>query len=241
MILQSGIFALVLAAQQSTVSPAGPALKCTRFDFVMRVQMPERGGMGEMENRRSMFPSEMRGQMWKAGASIRLEVKMGESRSRVQILTRSALYSLMSSTKRGTKKAVTRSMLHDMIEQGSPFALAIPCSIKTVWPNARKVGTETAHGVQCEVWVAQVAGGNTSTVRIWIPRGKKTMSPVKLEINTKVGRRGSPSGIGTSDQIRRTVELSKISNGQTLPAAAFDVPKDYKITAQRTTPPSLQR
>ena len=122
-----------------------------------------------------------------------------------------------------------------MLAHGSPFVLASPCDVMTIWPNAKKVDTDTAKGLACDVWVAQVAGGTPSTVRIWIPRGKAGASPVKMEIITKMGRRGSPSGIGTSDSIRRTVELSKISEGQKLPASAFTVPKEYKINQQRRT------
>lgn len=232
MIFLPGVFAILLAAQQPA-SPSGPALKCTHYEFVMRVQMPEGKDLGDMGNHRSMFPSEIHGQMWKSGASIRSEVKMGDTRDRVQILTPSALFTLMPSTKRGTKRALTKPMFRDMMANGSPFVLAAAFDVKSIWPTAKKVDSDVSRGVQCEVWVAQVGGRTPSTVKIWLPRGKKAASPVKLEIITKMGRRGSPSGIGTSDQIRRIVELSKALEGQALPASAFTVPKDYKINPQR--------
>ncbi len=240
MILLSGL-ALFLVGLQLPASPAGSTSKCTSYEFSMRVQMPEHGGLEEMDNRRSMFPSEILGRMWKAGASIRLEVKMGEKRDRFQILTPSALYTLMPSTKRGTKAVLTKPMFRSMIAHGSPFALATPCDVKTIWPSAKKFGSEVVRGIACEVWVAQVAGGTPSTVKIWMPQGKTAASPLRMEIITKMGQRSSPSGIGTADQIRRTVELSKRSEGQALPAEAFVVPKDYKISPQRGLSPAPKR
>src|SRR5262249_4787933 len=134
-----------------------------------------------------------------------------------------------ASDKRCGKIPLTQSTYKSMLSHGSPFVLGIPCDVKKVWPGAKRAGTERIMGVECGIWVAQVPDRSPTTVRVWVPSGKTSANPVRLETITKIGRRASPSSIGTSEQVRRTLELVKAIPGQNVEESMFTVPKDYKV------------
>src|SRR5262249_39574789 len=90
-------------------------------------------------------------------------------------------------------------------------------------------GTERVMGRECGVWVATIPDRSPTTVRIWMPSGKNPGYPLRLESITKIGRRAKPSSIGTSEQVRRTLELGKASPGHNVAESMFTVPKDYKV------------
>ncbi len=233
--------AVAAAVASMLPNSVSPDLIGTRYEFVIHVQTPQQAGPDARPNNQTLFPSEIPGKMWSAGGLVRLEVNMGGNRNRVQILTPTVLYTLMSSTKRGRKLALTEQAKHTMLALGSPFALATPSRIQTVWPGAKKVGMETVRGVKCDVWRASVPGRSPSTVKVWMTRAKNQVPPVRMEITTHVRRVSAPSGIGTSESMRRTVEVIRVAERAEIPASMFVVPQDYKITEARPVPAAGKR
>ena len=231
-----GLLIAVLSSSRAAPPPAAARATGVHYDFVMRVQMPERTAPGDPDMHPSTFPSTIQGEIWRAGSSMRLDVKMGADQNRFQILTPTALYTLMPSTKRGVRTELIGDAVRTLLAQGSPFVLATPVVVKRVWPNAKLAGKDRINGVECDVWVTYRAGRSPNTVRIWMPLSKKPVSPLKMEILTQVGAPGSPSAIGTPQHTTRTLELLKVTPNQAVPNSIFAVPPDYKIVQRRGSP-----
>ena len=163
--------------------------------------------------------------VWVTATQARAEVRHPLEGEMIFLVSNGSFYQLERKTKRGIKAPLppeVRKRTDNFDHFFTRFAFDASGALKM----AKKKGTESVSGYQCDVFANTITKGDACrTITVWVPQKLEPPLPVKAIMQTRLSRPGA-----TMDE-SITITLSNLQVNVPISPSVFAVPTGYKIVS----------